>query len=272
MIARRQFLQASLSAWAAMALPSIASTLPTASALAIPPAQGNCLEVAEEEYFAIGPRIKVIGVGGGACAAVENMIRQEVKGIEFLCVDSDPQALLTSHASRTILLGTHSLCNGRRQPGHGRKDAEAAAHDIRNAIDGARMLFITAGMGGVTGTGAAPVIARIAREMGIITVGVVTTPFEFEGLRRYKVMEMALAELKKNADTLIVLPNEKLLDMLSVDCSANDAFALSNDLIKSVVEAVVEIMSGPNVANLDFGELSTVVGVKYAAVIQTAKI
>ena len=158
------------------------------------------IEIMEEEAFNQGTQIKVIGVGGGGGNAVGHMIDSGVQGVEFICANTDAQALSRSDAHRTIQLGTTGLGAGSK-PEKGREAAELAINDIRSSIEGAHMLFITAGMGGGTGTGAAPVIARIAREMGILTVGVVTKPFEFEGGRRMTNADNGLSELESNVDS-----------------------------------------------------------------------
>jgi cell division protein FtsZ len=266
-IARRQFLQAAFSASAAMTLSTVASPLPLTEPTTISPQLSDRLVVSAEDHLETNRGITVVGVGGGGCSAVENMMKHEIAGIESLCVDTDPRALLASQANRTIQLGTPDL--ERSTIELGRAPAEAAAQEIRDAIQGARTLVIIAGMGGGTEIGALPVIARIASAMGIITIGVVTTPFAFEGIRRFKVMNMALTELKMSVDHLIVFPNENLLDMLNIDCTLNDAFALADDVITSVVEGIAEIVARPKVSNLDFSELRAVVGAKYSTVIET---
>src|SRR5512140_681833 len=162
------------------------------------------IEMIEMEEFHLGTQIKVIGVGGGGGNAVDHMISRAVQGVEFICANTDAQALARSAAHKSIQLGQSGLGAGSK-PEKGREAAEAAVDDIRDAISGAHMLFITAGMGGGTGTGAAPVIARVAKEMGILTVGVVTKPFEFEGKRRGKSADAGVSELEANVDSLIVV-------------------------------------------------------------------
>ena len=177
------------------------------------------------EEFSMGTQIKVIGVGGGGGNAVEHMIEEGVQGVDFVCANTDAQALNRSAAHHLIQLGTTGLGAGAK-PEAGKAAAEEAVDRIRQAIEGAHMLFITAGMGGGTGTGAAPVIARVAKEMGILTVGVVTKPFEFEGNRRMKSADAGVAELEANVDSLIVILNDKLLDVLGDDITQDQAFAL----------------------------------------------
>ena len=166
------------------------------------------IEMIEVEEFNQGTQIKVIGVGGGGGNAVAHMMERGVQGVQFVCANTDAQALQRSNAHKIIQLGTSGLGAGSK-PDKGRDAAEAAVDDIRAAIDGAHMLFITAGMGGGTGTGAAPVVAEIAKEMGILTVGVVTKPFLFEGSRRMRSAEAGIQELGNHVDSLIVILNEK---------------------------------------------------------------
>jgi cell division protein FtsZ len=227
------------------------------------------IEMIEVEEFNLGTQIKVIGVGGGGGNAVSHMIDRGVQGVEFVCANTDAQALSRSVAHRTIQLGTSGLGAGSK-PDKGREAAEMAADDIRAAIDGAHMLFITAGMGGGTGTGAAPVIARIAKEMNILTVGVVTKPFDFEGGRRMTNAEAGLAELEANVDSLIVVLNEKLLEVLGDDVSQEDAFAHANDVLKNAVGGIAEIINVPGHVNVDFEDVRTVMGEPGKAMMGTA--
>jgi cell division protein FtsZ len=228
------------------------------------------IELIEEEIFNQGTLIKVIGVGGGGGNAVEYMIQSHVTGVEFICANTDAQALNRSTAHRTIQLGETGLGAGSR-PHKGRAAAELAEADIRSAIEGANMLFITAGMGGGTGTGAAPIIARVAKEMGILTVGVVTKPFEFEGGPRMKNADEGLAELEANVDSLIVVLNEKLLEVLGDDISQDEAFAYANDVLKNAVGGIAEIINVPGHVNVDFEDVRTVMGEPGKAMMGTAK-
>jgi cell division protein FtsZ len=223
----------------------------------------------EEEMFNQGTQIKVIGVGGGGGNAVGHMIDSAVQGVEFICANTDAQALTRSDAHRIIQLGTSGLGAGSK-PDKGREAAELAVEDIRAAIEGAHMLFITAGMGGGTGTGAAPVIARVAREMGILTVGVVTKPFEFEGGRRMTNADTGLAELEANVDSLIVVLNEKLLEVLGDDVTQDEAFAHANDVLKNAVGGIAEIINVPGHVNVDFEDVRTVMGDPGKAMMGTA--
>jgi cell division protein FtsZ len=227
------------------------------------------IELIDEEAFNQGTQIKVIGVGGGGGNAVAHMIASAVQGVEFICANTDAQALSSSDAHRVIQLGTSGLGAGSK-PDKAREAAELAIDHIREAIEGAHMLFITAGMGGGTGTGAAPVIARVAREMGILTVGVVTKPFEFEGKRRMDNADGGLAELEANVDSLIVVLNEKLLEVLGDDATQDEAFAHANDVLKNAVGGIAEIINVPGHVNVDFEDVRTVMGEPGKAMMGTA--
>ncbi len=214
-------------------------------------------------------QIKVIGVGGGGGNAVEHMINAGVQGVEFICANTDAQALHRSNASTLLQLGTSGLGAGSK-PEMGRSAAEEAEDRIKECISGANMLFITAGMGGGTGTGAAPVIARIAREMGILTVGVVTKPFEFEGRRRSRQADDGVAELEANVDSLIVVLNEALLEVMGDDVTQEDAFAHANDVLKSAVGGISDIIHIPGLVNVDFEDVKTVMSEPGKAMMGTA--
>src|SRR6188472_1979379 len=221
------------------------------------------------EEFSMGTQIKVIGVGGGGGNAVEHMINQGVQGVDFICANTDAQALNRSAANHLIQLGTTGLGAGAK-PAAGKAAAEEAVDRIRQSIDGAHMLFITAGMGGGTGTGAAPVIARVAKEMGILTVGVVTKPFEFEGNRRMKSADSGVAELEANVDSLIVILNDKLLDVLGDDVTQDEAFAYANDVLKNAVGGISDIIHMPGLVNVDFEDVKTVMSEPGKAMMGTA--
>ncbi len=227
------------------------------------------IEMIEVEEFNQGTQIKVIGVGGGGGNAVEHMIDCGVQGVEFVCANTDAQALSRSAAHRVIQLGTTGLGAGSK-PDKGRDAAEQAEADIREAIAGSHMLFITAGMGGGTGTGAAPVIARVAKEMGILTVGVVTKPFDWEGGRRMSNADAGLAELEANVDSLIVVLNEKLQEVLGDDITQDEAFAHANDVLKNAVGGIAEIINVPGHVNVDFEDVRTVMGEPGKAMMGTA--
>jgi len=222
------------------------------------------------EEFDQGTQIKVIGVGGGGGNAVDHMIAEAVQGVEFICANTDAQALNRSGADQLIQLGTTGLGAGAK-PEVGKEAAEEAIDRVREAIAGAHMLFITAGMGGGTGTGAAPVIARCAREMGILTVGVVTRPFEFEGLRRAKAADIGITELEANVDSLIVILNDKLLDVLGDDATQDQAFAHANDVLKNAVGGISDIIHIPGHVNVDFEDVKTVMSEPGKAMMGTAQ-
>ncbi len=228
------------------------------------------IEMIEIEEFNQGTQIKVIGVGGGGGNAVDHMIECGVQGVEFICANTDAQALGRGSAHKTIQLGVSGLGAGSK-PDKAREAAEMAVDEIRAAIAGAHMLFITAGMGGGTGTGAAPVIARIAKEMGILTVGVVTKPFEFEGSRRMTNADLGLAELEANVDSLIVVLNEKLIEVLGEEVTQDKAFAHANDVLKNAVGGIAEIINVRGLMNVDFEDVRTVMGEPGKAMMGTAK-
>ena len=227
------------------------------------------IEMIEVEEFNRGTQIKVIGVGGGGSNAVEHMIQTQVQGVEFICANTDAQALSKTSAHRVIQLGQNGLGAGGK-PEKGRAAAEQAEADIRDAIDGAHMLFITAGMGGGTGTGAAPLIAKVAKDMGILTVGVVTKPFDFEGGRRMTNAESGLAELEQNVDSLIVVLNDKLLEVMGDDVTQDEAFAEANDVLKNAVGGIAEIINVEALVNVDFEDVRTVMGEPGKAMMGTA--
>ena len=221
------------------------------------------------EEFDQGTQIKVIGVGGGGGNAVEHMISQGVQGVEFIVANTDAQALNRSKADQLLQLGHTGLGAGAK-PEVGKSAAEEAEARIRESITGAHMLFITAGMGGGTGTGAAPVIARVAKEMGILTVGVVTKPFEFEGNRRGKAADLGLQELEANVDSLIVVLNDKLLEVLGDDVTQDQAFAHANDVLKNAVGGISDIIHMPGLVNVDFEDVKTVMSEPGKAMMGTA--
>ncbi|GAA0793029.1 cell division protein FtsZ [Shewanella aestuarii] len=204
--------------------------------------------------------IKVIGVGGGGGNAVEHMVKHNIEGVEFIVTNTDAQALRKSSAGSTIQLGrdvTKGLGAG-ANPDVGRQAAEEDRENIRAAIKGSDMIFIAAGMGGGTGTGAAPVVAEIAREEGILTVAVVTKPFPFEGKKRMVYAEHGIAELAKHVDSLITIPNEKLLKVLGRGTSLLDAFAAANNVLLGAVQGIAELITRPGLINVDFADVKTV--------------
>lgn len=211
----------------------------------------------EEEHYAT---IKVIGVGGGGCNAVDRMIESAVQGIEFIAVNTDNQCLQRSKAQLKIQIGekvTRGLGAG-ANPEIGQKAAEESAEEIQQAIEGTDMLFITAGMGGGTGTGAAPVVAQIARKLGILTVGVVTKPFRFEGARRMQNAERGIRELEQYVDSLVIVPNDKLLDIASDDTSVDEAFGMADRVLKYGVSSISDLVAVPGMINLDLADVRRV--------------
>ena len=222
------------------------------------------------EEFDQGTRIKVVGVGGGGGNAVEHMISQGVQGVEFVCANTDAQALNRSSAHQLIQLGDSGLGAGGK-PEKGKAAAAEAEARVRASLEGAHMVFITAGMGGGTGTGAAPIVARVAKEMGILTVGVVTKPFDFEGPRRMKQADVGTTELEANVDSLIVVLNEKLLDVLGDDVTQDQAFAHANDVLKNAVGGISDIIHMHGLVNVDFEDVKTVMSEPGKAMMGTAQ-
>jgi len=208
----------------------------------------------------LAPRITVIGVGGAGGNAVNNMIQSQLDGVEFVIANTDAQAINGSLCASRIQLGrniTQGLGAGSR-PDVGRAAAEEALEDILNEIEGANMVFITAGMGGGTGTGAAPVIARAAREAGLLTVGVVTKPFQFEGIHRMRIAEAGIQELTQFVDTLIIIPNQNLFRVANEKTTFADAFKMADDVLYSGVRGVTDLMVMPGLINLDFADIRAV--------------
>ena len=206
------------------------------------------------------PRISVIGVGGAGGNAVNNMISSQLEGVEFVVANTDAQALAQTLADKPIQLGpgiTHGLGAGSR-PDIGRASAEEAMEDLMESIGSAHMVFITAGMGGGTGTGAAPVIARLAREHGILTVGVVTKPFQFEGVNRMRIAEAGIEEMQQYVDTLIVIPNQNLFRIANEKTTFADAFTMADEVLHSGVRGVTDLMVVPGLINLDFADIRAV--------------
>ena len=206
------------------------------------------------------PRITVIGVGGAGGNAVNNMITSNLEGVEFLVANTDAQALQGAQAERKLQLGvsiTQGLGAGSR-PEIGRAAAEEAMEQLVNYLDGSHMAFITAGMGGGTGTGAAPVIARAAREMGMLTIGVVTKPFQFEGAHRMRIAEEGLKELQEYVDTLIIIPNQNLFRIANEKTTFADAFTMADEVLHAGVRGVTDLMVMPGMINLDFADIKTV--------------
>lgn len=207
--------------------------------------------------FNQGTVIKVIGVGGAGGNAVNHMIRKRVQGVEFICANTDAQALRRAETENRIQLGKTGLGAG-ANPAVGKEAALEIRSVIEDALRGAHMVFITAGMGGGTGTGAAPVVASVAREMGILTVAVVTRPFQFEGSRRGRAAEAGLAALQENVDSLIVVHNEKLHDVMGEDATMDECFQTADDVLKNAVAGISEIINVEGNINVDFEDLRTV--------------
>nr|WP_314442844.1 cell division protein FtsZ [uncultured Sphingomonas sp.] len=208
------------------------------------------------------PRITVIGVGGAGGNAIANMIHADVQGVDFAVANTDAQALNASLADRRIQLGhkiTQGLGAGAR-PEIGRAAAEEAMEEIERALEGAHMCFIAAGMGGGTGTGAAPVMAKAARDKGILTVGVVTKPFAFEGSRRTRAAEAGIAELQQHVDTLIVIPNQNLFRLANSDTTFKEAFQMADEVLQQGVRGITDLMVMPGLINLDFADVRSVMG------------
>lgn len=211
----------------------------------------------EMEQFA---QIKVIGVGGGGNNAINRMVEGGLKGVEFLAVNTDKQALFLSKANMKIQIGdklTKGLGAG-SDPDIGQKAAEENRDEIAEALKGSDMVFVTAGMGGGTGTGAAPVVASVAKELGILTVGVVTKPFTFEGRKRMVQAERGIAQLKENVDTLIIIPNDRLLQVIQKNTSMVEAFKMADDILRQGVQGISDLIAVPGLVNLDFADVKTI--------------
>ena len=212
------------------------------------------------ELRELKPRIMVCGIGGAGGNAVNNMIVSGLNGVDFICANTDAQALTSSRAERIIQMGlqvTEGLGAG-SQPEIGRAAAEEALEEIRDHLAGAHMVFVTAGMGGGTGTGAAPVIARLARDMGILTVGVVTKPFQFEGVRRMRIADNGIEELQKAVDTLIVIPNQNLFRVANERTTFADAFSMADQVLYSGVACITDLMVKEGLINLDFADVRAI--------------
>src|SRR4029453_5728374 len=214
------------------------------------------------EVDELRPRISVIGVGGAGGNAVANMMRADVQGVDFVVANTDAQALNSSTADRRIQLGlkiTQGLGAGSR-PEIGRAAAEETIEDIERALEGSHMCFIAAGMGGGTGTGAAPVIAKAARDKGILTVGVVTKPFAFEGARRGRSADAGIEELQQHVDTLILIPNQNLFRLANSETTFKEAFEMADEVLQQGVRGITDLMVMPGLINLDFADVRSVMG------------
>ncbi len=211
----------------------------------------------QSEAFA---RIKVIGVGGGGSNAVDRMMAEGIQGVEFITVNTDAQALMLSKAPTRVRLGdklTRGLGAG-GDPEIGRKAAEESADELYDVLKGSDMVFITSGMGGGTGTGAAPVVAQVAQESGALTIGVVTRPFTFEGSRRMQAAENGITNLKEHADTLIAIPNDRLLQLADKRSSLQNAFRMADDVLHQGIQGISELITIPGLINLDFADVRAI--------------
>jgi cell division protein FtsZ len=215
--------------------------------------------------------IKVVGVGGAGGNAVQHMIRRGVDGVEFICMNTDAGALQRSAASINLQLGSSGLGAGAK-PEIGAASAQEARARIADSLQGAHMVFITAGMGGGTGTGAAPIVAQVAKEMGILTVGVISKPFDFEGVKRLKVAEDGAHELEAYVDSLIVVLNEKLFEVMGEDAEFDKAFACADDVLHNAVSGIAEIINVQGLINVDFEDVKTVMGEQGKAMMGTATV
>ena len=204
--------------------------------------------------------IKVVGIGGGGCNAVDRMIEEGLQGVEFIAINTDAQALMLSKAPMRVRVGdklTRGLGSG-GNPDTGQRAAEESAEEMYDVLKGADMVFITGGMGGGTGTGACPIVAQISREVGALTIGVVTRPFSFEGARRIQAAEGGISQLKEQADTLIVIPNDRLLQIVDKRSNLHDAFKTADDVLRQGVQGISELITVPGLINLDFADVRTI--------------
>jgi cell division protein FtsZ len=212
--------------------------------------------------FAGLPPIKVVGVGGGGCNAVNRMAKDQIPGVELVAVNTDGQALLHIQADVQIRIGdklTKGLGVG-GDPQRGERAAEESRDELKDAVRGAEMVFVTAGMGGGTGTGAAPIVAEVAREVGALTIGVVTKPFGFEGRKRAERAEDGIAALRDKVDTLIVIPNDRLLTLSDAKTTLEDAFATADDVLHQAIQGISEVITLPGIINLDFADVRKIMG------------
>jgi cell division protein FtsZ len=218
-------------------------------------------------------QIKVVGVGGGGSNAVNRMIQEGLSGVEFIAINTDAQALNMSKAPKRVRVGdkvTRGLGAG-GDPEIGRKAAEESAEELYNVLRGADMAFITAGIGGGTGTGACPVIAQISRELGALTIGVVTRPFSFEGSRRITTAEAGIEALKSQVDTLIVIPNDRLLQIVDKKAGLSEAFSVADDVLRQGIQGISELITIPGLINLDFADVRTIMSEGGAALMAVGR-
>jgi len=211
--------------------------------------------------------IRVVGVGGGGSNAVNRMIDESIVGVDFIAVNTDQQALMGSQARQRVAIGertTRGLGSG-GDPEIGGKSAEESEEDLHSVLAGSDMVFVTAGMGGGTGTGAAPIVAKVAREAGALTIGVVTRPFTFEGAQRSRIAETGIEQLKEHVDTLIVIPNDRLLEAADKRMSLLDSFKLADDVLRQGIQGISELITVPGLINLDFADVKTIMSLGGAA-------
>jgi len=212
----------------------------------------------EVEAFA---RIRVIGVGGSGSNVINHMINSKVQGVDFIAINTDAQDLHHSKSKKKIHIGknlTRGLGTG-MNPELGRRAAEETKEEIHEAIKGSDMVFVTGGMGGGTGTGAAPIVAQIARESGALTIGIVTKPFSFEGQQRARIAKEGSENLKKEVDALITIPNDRLLSAVGKDTSIKEAFSMCDDILKQAVEGISDLITTPGIINVDFADIRAVI-------------
>ncbi len=224
----------------------------------------------QPESFA---RIKVIGVGGGGCNAVNRMIEEGLQGIEFVAVNTDAQALMLSRASVRVRIGdkaTRGLGAG-GNPEMGRKAAEESAEELYEVLRGSDMVFVTAGLGGGTGTGAAPIVSQIAKEVGALTIGVVTRPFTFEGAKRSASAEDGINRMKEHADTLIVIPNDRLLQIVDKRATLQESFRTADDVLRQGIQGISELITVPGLINLDFADVRAIMSEGGAALMAVGR-
>ena len=213
-----------------------------------------------DEVYDSGVNIKVIGVGGGGNNAVNRMISTNIRGVEFIAVNTDSQALASSNASKKLVIG-EKITRGKgagSNPEVGRRSAEESVEELQRLLEGADMVFVTTGMGGGTGTGAAPVVAKIAKEMGILTIGIVTKPFIFEGKRRMQQADVGTATLREYVDSLIVIPNERLKQVSENRITLANAFETADEVLRRGVQSVSELVNVPGFVNLDFADVTAI--------------
>jgi cell division protein FtsZ len=211
--------------------------------------------------------IRVVGVGGGGSNAVNRMIEESIAGVDFIAVNTDQQALMGSRAKQRVAIGertTRGLGSG-GDPEIGGRAAEDSSDDLHSVLQGSDMVFVTAGMGGGTGTGATPIVAKVAREQGALTIGVVTRPFSFEGAQRSRAAEAGIEQLKEHVDTLIVIPNDRLLEAADKRVSLLDSFRLADDVLRQGIQGISELITVPGLINLDFADVKTIMSLGGAA-------